>query len=232
MLEEVHHAESLLTQKEGVLSGNIRLSAPSDFGRQYLSPAVVEFSRRHPDVKFFISLREHVEDLVANRLDMSVRFGNLPDSSLVVRNIRPNHRVLVASREYLNERGIPATFADLAQHRCLALESQGVVMNEWRFEKDGDESVVRVEPAMVCDDGALLRQWALSGAGIAGKSWWDVKDDVETGRLTVLFADSFTGFSRYDRKDVGLQLVYPQRKLQPLQVTAFSQFFLDWLKKR
>jgi hypothetical protein len=44
----------------------------------------------------------------------------------------------------------------------------------------------------------------------------------------VLFADSFTGFSRYDRKDVGLQLVYPQRKLQPLQVTAFSQFFLDW----
>ena len=163
---------------------------------------------------------------------MSVRFGNLPDSSLVVRNIRPNHRVLVASGEYLDERGIPATFADLAQHRCLALESQGVVMNEWRFEKDGEESVVRVEPAMVCDDGALLRQWALSGAGIAGKSWWDVKDDVETGRLTVLFADSFTGFSRYDRKDVGLQLVYPQRKLQPLQVTAFSQFFLDWLKKQ
>jgi DNA-binding transcriptional LysR family regulator len=168
VLEEVHHAESLLTQKEGVLSGNIRLSAPSDFGRQYLSPAVVEFSRRHPDVKFFISLREHVEDLVANRLDMSVRFGNLPDSSLVVRNIRPNHRVLVASGEYLNERGIPATFADLAQHRCLALESQGVVMNEWRFEKDGEESVVRVEPAMVCDDGALLRQWALSGLASRG----------------------------------------------------------------
>ena len=232
VLEEMRHAESLLTQKEGVLSGNIRLSAPSDFGRQYLSPAVVEFSRHHPDVKFFIALREHVEDLVANRLDMSVRFGNLPDSSLVVRNFRPNHRVLVASAAYLSNRGVPATFAELAHHRCLALESQGVVMNEWRFEKDGEESVVRVEPAMVCDDGALLRQWALSGAGIAGKSWWDVKDDVEAGRLTVLFADSFTGFSRYDRKDVGLQFVYPQRKLQPLQVTAFSQFFLDWLKKR
>ncbi|HCD3311157.1 TPA: LysR family transcriptional regulator [Enterobacter chengduensis] len=231
VLEEVHHAESLLTQKEGVLSGNIRLSAPSDFGRQYLSPAVVEFSRRHPEVKFFISLREHVEDLVANRLDMSVRFGNLPDSSLVVRNIRPNHRVLVASGAYLNGHGVPATFADLARHRCLALESQGVVMNEWRFEHEGEESVIRVEPAMACDDGALLRQWALGGAGIAGKSWWDVKDDVEAGRLTVLFADSFTGFSRYDRKDVGLQFVYPQRKLQPLQVTAFSQFFLDWLKK-
>jgi DNA-binding transcriptional LysR family regulator len=103
-------------------------------------------------------------------------------------------------------------------------------MNEWRFENEGEESVVRVEPAMVCDDGALLRQWALSGAGIAGKSWWDVKDDVETGRLTVLFADSFTGFSRYDRKDVGLQLVYPQRKLQPLQVRLLASFFSTGLK--
>jgi DNA-binding transcriptional LysR family regulator len=68
---------------------------------------VVEFSRRHPDVKFFISLREHVEDLVANRLDMSVRFGNLPDSSLVVRNIRPNHRVLVASGRILTTAASP-----------------------------------------------------------------------------------------------------------------------------
>jgi DNA-binding transcriptional LysR family regulator len=58
-------------------------------------------------VNFFIYLREHVEDLVANRLDMSIRFGNLPDSSLVVRNIRPNHRVLVAARAYLNDRGTP-----------------------------------------------------------------------------------------------------------------------------
>ena len=231
VLEEMHHAESLLAQKEGVLSGNIRLSAPSDFGRQYLSPAVMAFSRLHPEIKFFIYLREHVEDLVANRLDMSIRFGNLPDSSLVVRNIRPNHRVLVASAAYLDDQGIPASCDALTDHRCLALESQGVVMNEWRFEVEGKERVVRVEPAMVCDDGALLRQWALYGAGIAGKSWWDVKDDVEKGRLKVLLAGSFTGFSRFDRKDVGLQFVYPQRKLQPLQVTAFSQFFIDWLKK-
>lgn len=54
-------------------------------------------------------------------------------------------------------------------------------MNEWRFEEAGKEQIIRVTPAMVCDDGALLRQWALSGAGIAGKSWWDVKRDVEEG---------------------------------------------------
>ncbi|PXM37583.1 LysR family transcriptional regulator [Klebsiella variicola] len=229
VLEEARHAESLLTQKEGVLSGNIRLSAPSDFGRQYLSPAIVDFSRRHPEVTFSVFLGERVEDLVANRLDMSIRVGNLPDSSLAIRHIRPNHRVLVASEAYLATHGTPAALDELHHHRCLALERHGVVMNEWRFEEAGKEHVVRVTPAMVCDDGALLRQWALSGAGIAGKSWWDVKRDVEEGRLQVLFAERFTGFSPLDRKEVGLQFVFPQRKLQPPQVSAFMAFFIDWL---
>ncbi len=229
VLEEARHAESLLTQKEGVLSGNIRLSAPSDFGRQYLSPAIVDFSRRHPEVTFSVFLGERVEDLVANRLDMSIRVGNLPDSSLAIRHIRPNHRVLVASEAYLATHGTPAALDELHHHRCLALERHGVVMNEWRFEEAGKERVVRVTPAMVCDDGALLRQWALSGAGIAGKSWWDVKRDVEEGRLQVLFAERFTGFSPLDRKEVGLQFVFPQRTLQPPQVSAFMAFFIDWL---
>ncbi|HGS7154074.1 TPA: LysR family transcriptional regulator [Klebsiella variicola subsp. variicola] len=229
VLEEARHAESLLTQKEGVLSGNIRLSAPSDFGRQYLSPAIVDFSRRHPEVTFSVFLGERVEDLVANRLDMSIRVGNLPDSSLAIRHIRSNHRVLVASEAYLATHGTPASLDELHHHRCLALERHGVVMNEWRFEEAGKERVVRVTPAMVCDDGALLRQWALSGAGIAGKSWWDVKRDVEEGRLQVLFAERFTGFSPLDRKEVGLQFVFPQRKLQPPQVSAFMAFFIDWL---
>ncbi|EOY5423233.1 LysR family transcriptional regulator [Cronobacter dublinensis] len=231
VLDEARHAESLLMQKEGVLSGNIRISAPSDFGRQYLSPAILDFSRLHPDVNPSVYLGERVEDLIANRLDMSIRFGNLPDSSLIVRNIAPNHRVLVASDTYLQTYGMPSTPDTLHDHRCLALELHGVVINEWRFEEEGVSRTIRVNPAMVCDDGALLRQWVLMGAGIACKSWWDVKRDVEQGRLHVLFAESFIGFSRFDRKNVGLQFVYPQRKLQPLQVTAFSEFFIDWLKK-
>lgn len=231
VLNEARHAESLLMQKEGVLSGNIRISAPSDFGRQYLSPAILDFSRLHPDVNTSVYLGERVEDLIANRLDMSIRFGNLPDSSLIVRNIAPNHRVLVASDTYLQTFGTPSTPDSLHDHRCLALELQGVAITEWRFEEEGLSRTIRVNPAMVCNDGALLRQWVLDGAGIACKSWWDVKKDVEQGKLYVLFAGSFIGFSRFDRKDVGLQFVYPQRKLHPLQVTAFSEFFIDWLKK-
>ena len=109
------------------------------------------------------------------------------------------------------------------------MERRGTLMNEWRFEAEGEMQSARVTPAMVCDDGALLRQWVLAGAGIASKSWWDVKRDVEQGRLKVLLADSFIGFSRHDKKQVGLQFVYPQRRFQPLQVSMFSEFFINWL---
>lgn len=230
VLEEMEQAESKLTQREGVLSGSLRISAPSDFGRQYLSPALLDFSRLHPEVKSAVYLSENVVDLIANRLDMSIRFGNLPDSNLVTKFIRPNHRVLVASKDYLENRGTPQHPQDLYQHRCLAMELRGTLTNEWRFVDHEETSVVRVIPAMVCDDGGLLRQWVLAGAGIASKSWWDVKRDVEQGRLKVILPDSFIGFSRHDKKQVGLQFVYPQRRFQPLQVTTFSEFFIDWLE--
>lgn len=229
VLEEMAQAESKLTQKEGILSGSLRISAPSDFGRQYLSPALLDFSRRYPEVRSSVYLSESVVDLIANRLDMSVRFGNLPDSNLVTKFIRPNHRVLVASKTYLTTHGVPQSAAELHHHRCLVMEQRGSLMNEWRFEEQGEPVIVRVIPAMVCDDGALLRQWVLAGAGIASKSWWDVKQDVEQGRLEVVLAEHFIGFSRHDKKQVGLQFVYPQRRLQPLQVTTFSEFFIHWL---
>ena len=229
VLEEVELAESKLMQKEGILSGTLRIAAPSDFGRQYLSPALLDFSRQHPEVKSSLYLSEDVVDLISLRLDMSIRFGNLPDSNLVTKVIRQNYRVLVASPAYLLAHGEPHSVQDLAGHRCLVMERRGTLMNEWRFEAEGEMQSARVTPAMVCDDGALLRQWVLAGAGIASKSWWDVKRDVEQGRLKVLLADSFIGFSRHDKQQVGLQFVYPQRRFQPLQVSMFSEFFINWL---
>ncbi|TCL06746.1 LysR family transcriptional regulator [Sodalis ligni] len=230
VLEEMNRAEETLTQKEGVLSGTLRISAPSDFGRQYLSPALLAFSAQYPQVKSSVYLCEDVVDLITHRLDMSIRFGNLPDSNLVMRLIKPNHRVLVASPGYLEKYGMPQRPEDLHQQRCLVMECRGTLFNEWRFETQGEIKTLRVQPVTVFNDGALLRQWVLAGAGIASKSWWDVKRDVEQGRLQVLFADTFIGFNRNDKKQVGLQFVYPQRRFQPLQVSTFSTFFIDWLE--
>ncbi|MGK3124136.1 LysR family transcriptional regulator [Candidatus Pantoea formicae] len=231
VMNEMEQAESKLAQQDGVLSGTLRISAPSDFGRQHLSPALLAFCQLHPHVKCTLQLSEELEDLIAQRLDMSIRFGNLPDSNLVRREIRHNARVLVASPDYLAAHGTPGHPLELPQHRCLIMEQRGSLLNIWRFDVDGEIRTLEVTPAMICDDGALLREWALAGAGIASKSWWDVKRDVESGRLQMLFTEQFIGFSRYDSQHVGLQFVYPQRRFQPLQVSEFSEFFINWLSE-
>lgn len=231
VLEEMQQAETKLTQKEGILSGSLRISAPSDFGRQYLSPALLEFSKLNHGVNASLLLSDSVLDLVDFRLDVSIRYGNLPDSNLIKRVIKPSYRVLVASRDYLNAYGTPEKPEDLIEHRCLMFEQLGRPMNEWRFEKDGRTFTPRINAALLCDDGKLLREWAIAGAGITCKSWWDVKEDIKKGHLVVILPDSFLGFSHNDNQHVGLQFVYPQRNLQPEQVTVFSQFFIDWMDK-
>lgn len=162
---------------------------------------------------------------------MSVRFGNLPDSNLIKRDIKPNHRVLVASPEYLSTQGTPGRPLELPQHRCLIRKQRGSLLNVCRFDVEGEIRTLEISPAMITDDGALIREWVLAGAGIASKSWSDVKHDVEQGKLVVLFGDHFIGFSRNDSRQVGLQFVYPQRRFQPLQVAAFSDFFIGWLEQ-
>lgn len=111
---------------------------------------------------FSVYLGERVEDLVANRLDMSIRVGNLPDSSppsatfvLTTECWWPRRLTLPPVERLLRPGAASSSLHGAGRH--------GVVMNEWRFEDAGKEQVIRVTPAMVCDDGALLRQWAQQG---------------------------------------------------------------------
>lgn len=232
VLDEMTLAEDKLLSQEGRLRGNLRISAPSDFSRQYVAPALMAFSELYPEISVSLYVSEDVVDLISRQLDMSIRFGNLPDSNLVTRVIQPNHRVLVASPDYLSKHGIPQQPSDIHRHRCLVIERRGTLLNEWRFEQQGEISTLRINPAISSDDGSILRQWVLAGAGIAGKSWWDVKKDVSEGRLSLVLAEQFIGFSMSDRKQVGLQFVYPERRFHPLQVSRFSEFFIQWLENQ
>jgi DNA-binding transcriptional LysR family regulator len=171
----------LLTDKEA-LSGQLRITATSDFGRQYVAPTLSKFVNLHPDVIPYLHLTDGVMNLVEHGFDLGVRFGNLPDSNLIVRRLADNHRVLVASPDYLKRHGIPIQPKDLEQHRCLVMERLGEPLNEWRFHSKETRQTVKVKQAFISNDGAIIRQWALAGAGIAYKSMWDIKGDVGTGK--------------------------------------------------
>ncbi len=229
VLAEIEDAEAHLRDDKKSLSGRLRVTAPSDFGRQYIAPALSEFTKSHNDITPYLHLTDGIMNLTEHNFDLGIRFGNLPDSNLIMKRLADNHRVLVASPDYLTQYGIPTKPDDLMEHRCLVMERLGEPLNGWRFHQNKKEYIIKVTPALISNDGAIIRQWALAGIGIAYKSIWDVKQDIKEGTLITLLNDYVLGFHHSDNKKIGLQLVYPSRQYLPRQVVAFIGFLQERL---
>ncbi len=228
---EVEGAEALLQNEKEVLSGQLRITATYDFGRQHVAPALSEFVNLHTGVIPYLHLTDGVINLVEHGFDLGVRFGNLPDSNLITRQLADNYRVLVASPDYIKQHGMPEQPTDLEHHLCLVMERLGEPLNEWRFYSDEGHQTIKVSQAFISNDGSIIRQWALAGAGIAYKSIWDVKHDLATGKLVTIMDDFVLGFQESDNKKTGLQLIYPSRQYIPRHISEFIDFFKAYLSK-
>jgi DNA-binding transcriptional LysR family regulator len=215
-------ALALLAEAENQLRstavrGHLRLSMPSDIGRNVLLPWLNVFQQQHPEVTLTLQFSDRLADLFRDAVDVAIRSGQLGDSSLVSQQLTSGRRVLVAAPDYLARHGTPQTPADLQQHNCLLFYLKQGLFNQWRFE-DGKRSIeIKVQGDRMSDDAAVAREWAVAGVGIAYKSWIDVRSDVQAGRLqTVLDA--------YTREVVPLHAVYPHRNSASPTVRALLSF--------
>lgn len=235
VMAEVAEAEAILQADQQELLGPLRITATSDFGRQFVAPALADFVNEHPKVVPSLSLSDSLVNLISEGFDLGVRVGNLPDSNLIMRSLTlSNRRILCAAPSYLAKRGTPHHPNDLNHHRCLVMEHLKEPLNTWSFRHSSNPTktiTVKVNAAMVGSDGALVREWALSGMGIALKSYWDVKQDIAAGRLQIVLNDYISGAYSGDAQTVGLQLVYPSRKYLPRQVAGFIDYFATYMAK-
>lgn len=210
---------SALRQGREQLSGDIHLGAPSDLGRDRLDTLLEPFRQRHPNVRLVMHLSDGLIDLYRNPIDLVLRYGLSEDSGLVGRKLCDNGRVLVASPDYLARHGHPESFEALARRNCICFYRSGELFNRWRLFHQGQHREIVVTGDRAADDGALVRQWAVAGHGIAYKSRIDVQADLDAGRLIDLFPDAI-----YDRTP--LYVAYPSRRYQPARIKAL----LDWLE--
>ncbi len=232
VLAEVAQAEALLNNDKSYLFGSLRMTAPSDFGRQYVAPALSEFVQLHPSVIPYLHVSDGVSDLVEYGYDLAVRYGNLPDSGLIVQRLANNRRVLVASPAYLEQYGAPKVPDDLAKHTCLLMERLGEPLNRWQFQAKKGVKTIKVSSALSSNDGEIIRLWALAGRGIAYKSLLDVQRDIDAGNLQTVLDDFARGFQTADTEQTGLHLIYPDRRYLASQVTGFIDFFKEFLSKQ
>lgn len=183
LLAQVDQLTDNLRARSGEVAGKLDICGPLGFGRRYLAPLLAEFHALHPRLQVSLTLADKVPSSEAQRFDLVVHIGHLPDSSLVAHPIAPNSRFLCASPEYLARRPAPAKPDELARHDCIVLRENQEDVTLWRLRRNRTEVAVRVTPALWSNDGEVVKQWAQLGQGIMLRSEWDVADDLAAGRL-------------------------------------------------
>jgi len=221
LVDDLEALSSSLRQVGTGISGTLRLTTSSSFGRLYISPLLPEFMANHPGLKLSFTMTDNVLDLVSAGFDLAIRIGTLDDSTLVARRLASNRRLLCASPEYLRRHGTPRTPQDLAHHDCLVLVGSQGRQDVWRLgDGAGGEVPVRVSGRIEANSGELLSDAALAGFGIALHSTWHVCSHLRAGRLVQVLAD-------YPVAESGIYAVMPQRRLVPPRVRAFVDFLAE-----
>ena len=212
ILNDLANAEAAVSLGGIRASGHLKVSAPAGFGRRHVAPQVAAFMRGNPEVTVTLDLTDRLVDLLNEGVDCAVRIGELADSSLVGSKLGEMRRVVVASPDYLARRGVPRRPQELAAHNCLSLGQQ----RGWTLREaaGGEVANFKVAGSFECNDGAVLHEWALAGAGLAWRSLWEVGGDLAAGRLVAVL-DEFAA------PPMGIYAVFPQRRQLPLRVRVF-----------
>lgn len=220
-LELLREAEADLAGNGGIPAGRLQISLPSDLGRNQLLAWLDDFVGGHPGLELRVRISDRVDDLYRQAVDIAIRYGTLPDSSLVALPLAAaNRRALFASPAYLARCGSPAAPADLAHHNCLRFFVGDSVNERWRFFRDGRAVEVCVRGDRIADDADAVRRWAIAGLGIGCKSLLDIVPDLAAGRLVLVCPD-------WQGEALPLSLLCPgRRQLSPI-VSRLRKFLAE-----
>jgi DNA-binding transcriptional LysR family regulator len=181
--------EALADRKSAVV-GHLRIAAPHGFGRLHVAPVVEAFVQLHRGVTVTLDLSDHPGSLLIESYDVIIHIGSPGPMNQVVTTLAPNRRLLCASPGYLDEAPTIRTPEDLVQHRCLVVRENDEDVTLWRLRKPLHEpTTVRIHPTLSSNDGAVIREWALAGQGIAIRSEWHIASDLAVGRLRRILPD-------------------------------------------
>jgi DNA-binding transcriptional LysR family regulator len=214
LLEDVDEAEAAAGAQNASPRGSLRMSVSTDFGVAHLGPALVDYSRHHPEVKLEVSVSNHFVDLVEEGFDLAVRITHQLRTNLVARKLATSRLIACASPGYLSTHGTPQVPENLVHHNCLSFSDSLPSSEQWRFARDGRVSIVNAAGNLRASNNELLRLAALQDQGVLLQPSFNVSDDLRAGRLVPLLAG-------YDAGALGVYVVYPNRKFLAAKVRSF-----------
>lgn len=171
------------------LSGVIRFSAPTDFGRTHLMPVVDAFAEAHPGIVLEVELNDTNVDLIGGSYDFVIRDNVAVEPGFCHRPLISGARVVCASPDFLETYGVPAHPSEIRNYPCLLLRLRSGSSLSWVFDIDGVQKRVPVRGSRFSNDATLIAEWCRRGYGLAMKSRINLEADIAGGRLVTVLDD-------------------------------------------
>jgi DNA-binding transcriptional LysR family regulator len=220
VLAAVDEAEAVLSARRSVPTGRLRVTSSALFGRLHVAPAIMSFMREYTELRVELLLLDRVVDLVEEGIDVGVRIGRLPESSLVAIPVGQVRRVVCASPAYLRRAGAPKTPRDLAGHRTVSFTSL-TPSHEFTFGGEGRRNAVAVEPVFSSNQIDTALAACAEGIGMGQFLSYQAKALLDAGRLKRIL-------SEHESAPVPIHIIYPHARLMSTNVRAF----VDWIVPR
>lgn len=216
ILEEVDEAERAAAGEYSAPRGELVVAAPIVFGRLHVLPVATGFLAAYPEIDIRLRLSDAVVDLLEDRVDLALRIGPLPDSSLIARRVGAIRLVACASPDYLDERGEPTTPADLARHDCVVFE-QLSAPRSWTFQRPKGQETVAIRPRLVVNTAEAAIDAAVAGLGVTRVLSYQMAAAARAGRLRTILA-------AYEPEPRPVSLIHSGQGLPPLKLRAFLDY--------
>ncbi|MDQ4419813.1 LysR family transcriptional regulator [Sphingobium sp. DEHP117] len=209
--------EERISGRHELIRGDLRLTAPTSFGRMHLAPCLARFTEAHPDIALTIDLSDSFVDLLASPYDAAVRIAVDVGSGLVGHRLMGSRRVLCAAPAYLARQGAPQSLAELERHALLAAEGQ----LPWQLEGPDGHIVFQGRSAIQTNSSEAVRELTAGGCGIALRSLWDVADLLQSGDLVQVLPE-YEG-----AREAAIYLVHAPMPQLPANIAALLGFLRE-----
>jgi DNA-binding transcriptional LysR family regulator len=223
ILADVEEAEGSAQDERARPSGRLVVSAPIGFGRLHVSPVMSAYLKRNPQVGGELRLSDRMINLVEDGVDLAVRIGHLPDSSLVARHVGEMRRIVVASKGYLKARGEPKTPEAIASHATIQFGATAAAP-DWRFVEDSREIRVACTPRFITNSADAAIQYAEQGGGLTRVMAYQAAEAIKARRLQIVLA-------KFEQPALPIHIVYPTSRLLSAKVRTFIDLVVetsDW----
>jgi DNA-binding transcriptional LysR family regulator len=224
IIEQVDNAEREVSGEYRIPRGELAVTAPWGLGHTHLLPLAVEFLEAYPEISLRLMLTDRVVNTTEESIDIAIRVGDLPGSSMLATRVGSIRIVVCASPSYLQAHGQPTLLGDLANHDCITIDDHATA-SAWKFVRGRRAKIAPIRSRLCVNTSEAAVLAAIEGAGLTRVMSYKMDAAKRDGKLAIVLEE-------FEPEPLPVHVVYAPRKPMPVKLRAFLNWMTPRLKAR